>query len=132
MAKTTCKKFTYAKYSSGGDGAAIVYTGGTMLDDYLAKVDITEDRTDEKEYADGAKSINVSYRLCGCRLPYLPSDLRNTANLSWQVKNRRSSGAICAQSKMKSGIKSKKLSDCLKQIRYGRKKDNSIRKTEFL
>ena len=53
MAKTTCKKFTYAKYSSGGDGAAIVYSGGTMLDDYLAKVDITEDRTDEKEYADG-------------------------------------------------------------------------------
>lgn len=53
MAKTTCKKFTYAKYSSGGDGAAIVYTGGTMMDDYLAKVDINEDRTDEKEYADG-------------------------------------------------------------------------------
>lgn len=53
MAKTTCKAFTYAKYSSGGDGSAISYTGGTMLDDYLAKVDITEDRTDEKEYADG-------------------------------------------------------------------------------
>ena len=53
MAKTTCKKFTYAKYSSGGDGAAIVYTGGTMLDDYLAKAEITDDRTDEKEYADG-------------------------------------------------------------------------------
>ena len=53
MAKTTCKKFTYAKYASGGDGAAIVYSGGTMMDDYLAKVDITEDRTDEKEYADG-------------------------------------------------------------------------------
>ena len=53
MAKVTCKKFTYAKYSSGGDGSAVVYTGGTMLDDYLAKVDITTDRTDEKEYADG-------------------------------------------------------------------------------
>ena len=53
MAKTTCKKFTYAKYSSGGDGSAISYTGGTMLEDYLAKVDINEERTDEKEYADG-------------------------------------------------------------------------------
>ena len=53
MAKTTCKKFTYAKYSSGGNDAAIVYTGGTMLTDYLAKVDIKEERTDEKEYADG-------------------------------------------------------------------------------
>ena len=40
MAKTTCKKFTYAKYSSGGEGSAITYTGGTMMDDYLAKVDI--------------------------------------------------------------------------------------------
>ena len=54
MAKTTCKAFTYAKYSAGGDGsAAIAYTGGTMLEDYLAKVDINEERTDEKEYADG-------------------------------------------------------------------------------
>jgi hypothetical protein len=53
MAKTTCKKFTYAKYASGGAGGAISYTGGTMLADYLAKVDINEERTDEKEYADG-------------------------------------------------------------------------------
>ena len=53
MAITTCKKFTYAKYSSGGDGSAIVYTGGTMLEDYLAKAEINEERTDEKEYADG-------------------------------------------------------------------------------
>ena len=53
MAKVTCKKFTYAKYASGGDGSAVTYTGGTMLEDYLAKVEITTDRTDEKEYADG-------------------------------------------------------------------------------
>ena len=53
MAKTTCKKFTYAKYASGGAGSAISYTGGTMLTDYLAKCDITEERTDESEHADG-------------------------------------------------------------------------------
>ena len=53
MAITTCKKFTYAKVSGGGDGSAMSYTGGTMLEDYLAKVDINEERTDEKEYADG-------------------------------------------------------------------------------
>ena len=53
MAITTCKKFTYAKVSGGGNGSAVTYTGGTMLDDYLAKVDINEERTDEKEYADG-------------------------------------------------------------------------------
>ena len=53
MAIVTCKAFTYAKYASGGDGSAISYTGGTMLEDYLAKAEITVDRTDEKEYADG-------------------------------------------------------------------------------
>ena len=53
MAIVTCKKFTYAKFTSGGDGAAIVYSGGQMLEDYLAKAEITIDRTDEKEYADG-------------------------------------------------------------------------------
>ena len=54
MAITTCAMFTYAKYSAGGDGsAAISYTGGTMLKDYLAKAEVTVDRTDEKEYADG-------------------------------------------------------------------------------
>lgn len=53
MGYTTCAKFTYAKYASGGEGAAISYTGGTMLADYLAKVDINEERTKEKEYADG-------------------------------------------------------------------------------
>ena len=58
MAKTTCAHFTYAKYASGGNGAAISYTGGTMLDDYLAKVDITEERTNEKEYADGHQIDN--------------------------------------------------------------------------
>ena len=55
MAKTTCKKFTYAKYSSGGDGSAMAYTGGKMLTDYLAKVDINEERAEEEEYADGHK-----------------------------------------------------------------------------
>ena len=53
MAKTTCKGLTYAKYSSGGDGSAITYTGGKALTDYLCKVDIGENRGDVKEYADG-------------------------------------------------------------------------------
>ena len=54
MAKTTCAKFTFATFASGGDGAsAPSYTGGVMLEDYLAKAEITVDRTDEKEYADG-------------------------------------------------------------------------------
>ena len=32
MAKTTCKKFTYAKYSSGGDGAGVQIGGATRRD----------------------------------------------------------------------------------------------------
>ena len=58
MAKTTCAHFTYAKYASGGEGGAISYTGGVMLDDYLAKVDLNEERTNEKEYADGHQIDN--------------------------------------------------------------------------
>lgn len=53
MAKVTCKGLTYAKYSTGGDGAAVTYTGGKALTDYLCKVDIGENRDSVKEHADG-------------------------------------------------------------------------------
>ena len=53
MAAVTCKYFTYAKVTGGGSGSAVTYTGGSMLNDYLAKVDINEARGDVKEYADG-------------------------------------------------------------------------------
>lgn len=53
MAKVTCKGLTYAKYSAGGDGAAVTYTGGKALTDYLCKVDIGENRDSVKEHADG-------------------------------------------------------------------------------
>ena len=55
MAKVTCARFTFASIASGGSGSAVVYEDGVMLDDYLAKVDITEDRTSDDEYADGNK-----------------------------------------------------------------------------
>ena len=55
MAIVTCKGFTYAKVSGGGAGSAETYTGGAALVDYLAKVDINEERTNEDEYADGHK-----------------------------------------------------------------------------
>jgi len=53
MAKKTCKGLTYAKWSSGGDGTPLVYTGGKVKTDYLCNVDLTETRGNEKEYADG-------------------------------------------------------------------------------
>lgn len=62
MAKKTCKGLTYAKYSSGGDGAALAYTGGKAKTDYLCKVDITENRDSQKEHADGHQ-IDASNQL---------------------------------------------------------------------
>lgn len=53
MAKVTCKCLTYAKYSSGGSGSAVVYTGGKQKIDYMAKWDLTETRENTKEHADG-------------------------------------------------------------------------------
>ena len=55
MAKKTCKGLTYAKYVSGGDGSAISYgtNAGKAKVDYLCQVNITENRDNQKEYADG-------------------------------------------------------------------------------
>jgi len=53
MAKVTCKGLTYAKYSAGGNDAAVTYTGGKAKVDYLCKVDIGENRDAVKEHADG-------------------------------------------------------------------------------
>lgn len=53
MAKKTCKGLTYAKYSAGGAGAAVTYTGGKAKTDYLCQIQINETRGNEKEYADG-------------------------------------------------------------------------------
>ena len=53
MAKKTCKGLTYAKYTSGGAGSAIVYAAGVVKEDYLCQVNLTETRDSQKEYADG-------------------------------------------------------------------------------
>lgn len=53
MAKVNVKCLTYAKYSSGGDGSSMVYTGGKMLDDYMCKAELKENRSKQKEFADG-------------------------------------------------------------------------------
>lgn len=55
MAKTTCARFTFAPIVSGGNGSDVVYEDGVMLEDYLAKAEVTEDRTSDDEYADGNK-----------------------------------------------------------------------------
>ncbi len=55
MAKIGIKGLTYATYASGGEGAAVVYTGGVKLDDYMIRADISEERADTPFYADDHK-----------------------------------------------------------------------------
>lgn len=52
MAKIGIKGLTYAPYTSGGDGAAIVYGTGVQLTDYMIRADLTEEREDVKFHAD--------------------------------------------------------------------------------
>lgn len=52
MAKVGIKCLTYAKFTGGGDGSAVTYSGGKMLRDYLARAELTETRNTQKEYAD--------------------------------------------------------------------------------
>ena len=67
MAKKTCKGLTYAPYISGGSGSAIVYGTGKAKTDYLCQVNITEQRDNQKEYADGHQ-IDVSNSLTAAQL----------------------------------------------------------------
>ena len=52
MAKIGIKGLTYAPYTSGGDGAAIVYGSGVSLADYMIRADVSEERQDNPFYAD--------------------------------------------------------------------------------
>jgi phi13 family phage major tail protein len=52
MAKVGIKGLTYAPYTSGGDGAAVVYGTGAQLADYMIRADISEERDDIKFHAD--------------------------------------------------------------------------------
>lgn len=55
MAYTGVRALTYAKVASGGDGTPIVYNGGKMLTNYLCRMEITEERANDNEYADNSK-----------------------------------------------------------------------------
>lgn len=55
MAKIGIKCLTYAPYTSGGDGSAISYGTGVMLNDYMIRADVGEERSDVDFYADDHK-----------------------------------------------------------------------------
>lgn len=55
MAKIGVKGLTYAPYTSGGEGSAVVYGTGVKLEDYMIRADVTEERNDVPFYADDHK-----------------------------------------------------------------------------
>ena len=67
MSKITVKALTYAKYSAGGDGSSITYTGGKQKTDYLCRAELTEQRSSVKEHADG-RQIDSDNILTGVQL----------------------------------------------------------------
>lgn len=85
----TCKGLTYAKYSSGGDGAAIAYTGGKVKEKLTCKVDINFQYAEGQDYADGVRiaqakkmtGVNTSFELAG-----LPDDVKEDI-LGWAVSS---------------------------------------------
>ena len=67
MAKIGIKGLTYAPYTSGGDGSAIVYGTGVKLDDYMIRGDIGEEHSNVDFYADDHK-IDVENSMSGMTL----------------------------------------------------------------
>jgi phi13 family phage major tail protein len=49
------KGLTYAKFTSGGEGSAMVYTGGVQVQDMMVRVDQGEEREDASFFADDHK-----------------------------------------------------------------------------
>lgn len=67
MAKIGIKGLTYAPYTSGGDGAAIVYGTGVSLTDYMIRADVSEERQDNPFHADDHQ-IDADNSLTGASL----------------------------------------------------------------
>ena len=55
MAKIGLKCLTYAPFTSGGEHTTVTYGTGVMLNDYMIRADIGEERDDVKFYADDHK-----------------------------------------------------------------------------
>lgn len=55
----TCKGLTYAKFSSGGAGNAVSYTGGAQASNLVVKADVNFQFAEGSDYADG---IRVAFK----------------------------------------------------------------------
>ena len=77
MAKIGIKGLTYAPYTSGGDGAAIVYGSGVSLADYMIRADVSEERQDNPFHADDHQ-IDADNSLTGATVSLELSNLTDS------------------------------------------------------
>jgi hypothetical protein len=83
----TCKGLTYAKVSGGGAGSAVTYSGGKVLENLIAKVDLNFQYAEGQDYADGvriAKKKKMTGVSTAFELADLPSDVKKDW-LNWQT-----------------------------------------------
>jgi phi13 family phage major tail protein len=83
----TCKGLTYAKYASGGDGSAVVYSGGKVKEKLTVKVDINPQYAEGQDHADGIRVAHCK-KMTGIdtafELADLPADIRKDW-LGWET-----------------------------------------------
>ena len=79
MARIGLKGLTYATISTGGEGSAVVYTGGAVKGDMMIRADVTLNHEDVKLYADNhaVESANgVVGGSIALELAKLPDDVK--------------------------------------------------------
>ncbi len=82
MAYVGIKCLTYAKYSAGGDGSSVTYTGGKQLLDYLCRAELTEQRDAVNEHADDHR-IDSDNGLTGIQLNLELSNVNDDIRKDW-------------------------------------------------
>jgi len=92
----TCKGLTYAKYSSGGNGAAVAYTSGVVKDNLLARAEIAFQYAEGSDYADG-KRIAHKEKMTGVTVALELADLPSAVKkdlLGWASAGQGSSDLL--------------------------------------
>ena len=79
MARIGLKGLTYATISTGGEGSAVVYTGGVTKGDMMIRADITLNHEDVKLFADNhtvERANGVIGGTIALELAKLPDDVK--------------------------------------------------------
>lgn len=85
MARIGLKGLTYATISTGGEGSAVVYTGGVTKGDMMIRADVTLNHEDVKLFADNhtvERANGVVGGQIALELAKLPNDVKE-ALLGW-------------------------------------------------